>query len=134
MTTALKVLSALTLLGCSGENPYRLPTYPEPPPDLPPGQSPSPTSIWGMVVDETGVCIPGATVAVVKGQGLGQSITQRTPCDAWAYDGGFIFSNLTPGVAMTLRSSAMGDAAEEKTVVPHSGPQMAVLFTPARIR
>ena len=131
MKIALTMLCALPLAGCSAD---ALPTYPDLPHDPPLERPVSPTWLWGMVVDDTGVCIPGATVTVVKGQGLGQSITQRTPCDAWAYDGGFIFSNLTPGVAMTLRSSAVGYAAEEKTVVPHSGPQMAVLFTPARIR
>jgi hypothetical protein len=41
-----------------------------------------------MVVEESGVCIVGATVHVVREQGLGQHITQSTPCDAWAYDGG----------------------------------------------
>jgi hypothetical protein len=87
-----------------------------------------------MVVDEAGVCIVGATVQVVRGQSLGQSITQTTPCDAWAYDGGVVFKDLTPGVEMTLRASASGYAAQETTVVPSSGPQMAVLFTPSRLR
>ena len=128
MKIALSILSAGTLLGCSGENPYRLPTYPEPPPDLPPGQTPSLTSLWGMVVAESGVCIVGATVTVVKGQSLGQTITQTTPCDAWDYANGFEFRNLTAGVEMTLRSSATGYAPVEKTVVPHRGPQTAVIL------
>jgi hypothetical protein len=87
-----------------------------------------------MVVDETGVCIVGATVQVVSGQGLGQTITQTTPCDAWAYDGGVVFRDLTPGAEMTLRASAPGYATQEKTVVPSLGPQMAVLFAPSRIQ
>jgi hypothetical protein len=70
----------------------------------------------------------------VRGQGLGQSVTQTTPCDAWGYEGGVIFRDLTPGVEMTLRASASGYAALEKTVVPSSGPQMAVLFAPSRIQ
>jgi hypothetical protein len=87
-----------------------------------------------MVVDESGVCIVGATVQVVRGQGVGQSVKQTTPCDAWAYDGGFVFRDLTPGVEMTLRASASGYAEQEKIVAPSSGPQMAVLFAPSRIR
>jgi hypothetical protein len=55
-----------------------------------------------MVVEESGVCIVGATVHVVRGQGLGQHITQSTPCDAWAYDGGAVFRDLTPGVEITV--------------------------------
>jgi hypothetical protein len=86
-----------------------------------------------MVVDESGLCIAGATVQVVRGQGLGQSITQTTPCDAWGYDGGVVLRDLTPGVEMTLRASASGFAAQE-SVVPAPGPQMAILFTPSRIQ
>lgn len=134
MKIALSILSVFTLVGCSGETPYRLPTYPEPPPDLPPGQSASLTSLWGMVVAESGVCIVGASVTVVKGQGLGQTITQTTPCDAWGYGNGFEFRNLTAGVEMTLRSSAMGYVPEEKTVVPHFGAQTAVILAPSPIR
>jgi hypothetical protein len=85
-----------------------------------------------MVVDEAGLCIVGATIEVVDG--AGHAVTQTTPCDAWAYDGGVVFRDLTPGVEMTLRASASGYAAQEKTVVPSLGPQMAVLFTPTRIR
>jgi len=133
MRIALSILSAFTLVGCSGDV-QRLPTYPNLPPDPPLERPVSPTWLWGMVVTESGVCIVGATVTVVKGQGLGQSITQRTPCDAWAYDGGFIFNNLTPGVELTLRSSAMGYAPEEKTVVPHGGAQTAVILAPSPIR
>jgi len=73
-------------------------------------------------------------VTVVRGQRLGQSITQTTPCDAWAYDGGFVFNNLTPGVEMTLRTSAVGYAPVEKTVVPSLGPQTALILVPAPIK
>jgi hypothetical protein len=134
MKTALTILSTLTLLGCSGENLSRLPTTPDTPdtPEPPPYQPVSAAWLWGMVVEDSGVCIVGATVTVVRGQGLGQSIKQTTPCDAWAYDGGFLFRNLAPGVEMTLRTSATGYAAVERTVVPSSGPQMALLLVPSR--
>jgi hypothetical protein len=85
-----------------------------------------------MVVDESGVCIDGATIQVVRGQSAGPSVPQTTPCDAWAYDGGVFFKNLTPGVAMTLRATAPGWDPLEKTVVPSSGPQQTVLFAPSR--
>jgi hypothetical protein len=134
MKTALTILSTLTLLGCSPENVQRLPTTPELPPNQPPNKPVSPVWLWGMVVHDHGGCIDGATVTVVRGQSLGQSITQTTPCDAWAYDGGFVFNNLTPGVEMTLRTSAVGFAPVEKTVVPSLGPQTALILVPAPIK
>jgi hypothetical protein len=129
MKFALTILAIFTLLGCSQENSQRSPTAPGP--SVP---TASLAWLWGMVVDEAGVCIVGATVQVVRGQNLGQSITQTTPCDAWAYYGGVDFRDLTPGEEMTLRASASGYAAQERTVVPSLGPQMAVLFVMARIQ
>ena len=141
MKFALIIFVSLTLLGCSQQGAQSfLPTAPGPPtPTSSPVPVPAPpagslTFLWGMVVDESGVCIVGATVQVVHGQGVGQSITQVTPCDAWSYDGGVMFRDLTPDVEMTLRASAPGYAAQEKTVVPSLGGQMAVLFVPSRIR
>ena len=57
MKFALTILATLTLFGCSQGDGYRLPTAPGPPV---PTASPAPTassltSLWGMVVDETGV-------------------------------------------------------------------------------
>jgi hypothetical protein len=95
------------------------------------GPEPLPGSLvwlWGMVITDSGVCIVGATATVVGGQGVGQSIPQETPCDAWAYSGGFLFTNLIPGVPMTIRASAPGFADREMTVIPSSGPQQSVLF------
>ena len=91
--------------------------------------------LWVKVVDESGVCIEGATVQVVRGQRLGTIITQTTPCDAWSYgDDGVIFIGLTPGVEMTLRASASGYAALERTVIPTSGGLTPILLTPSRIQ
>jgi hypothetical protein len=136
MKFAPTILATLAFFGCSQGDVYRLPTAPAPPV---PSASPAPTassltSLWVMVVEETGMCIVGASVQVVRGQGLGQSITQTTPCDAWAYDGGVVFRDLTPGVELTLRSSASGYIALERTIVPSLGPQMAVLFAPSRVQ
>ena len=88
----------------------------------------TPTWLWGMVVDERGVCIDGGTVEVIGGQRLGETITQETPCDAWSYSGGFVFHNLTPGVEMIIRASAPGYVPLVKTVRPYSGGQTAFLF------
>ena len=134
MRFALTILATLSLLGCSQENTQRLPTAPSLLVTTAAPTAGSLTALWGMVVDETGVCIVDATVQVVRGQGVGQSITQTTPCDAWAYDGGVVFRDLTPGVEMTLRASASGYAAQERTVAPSLGPQMAVLLAPSRFQ
>jgi hypothetical protein len=132
----LVISVTLILFGCSEESAQRLPTAPSPPVQTaspPPPPSDSLAWLWGFVVAPSGGCIEGATVQVVGGQGLGQSITQTTPCDAWAYDGGFEFKDLTPGVAMTLRASAPGWSTQENTFVPHLGGQQAVLLALSRI-
>ena len=66
---------------------------------------------------------------MVGGQGVGQSVRQTTPCDAWSYDNRFQFKDLTPGVEMTLRASAPGWNTLMKTVIPHVGVQTGVIFT-----
>ena len=105
-----------------------------PTPTLSPAPSPS-AWLWVMVVDHGGACIVDATLEVVRGQGpVGQSFTQQTPCGAWDYDGGVVFKNLTPGVEMTLRAWAPGYVAQEKTLIPSLGPQMAVLLTPSKFQ
>ena len=128
MKVALVVFVTLTLVGCSRESP-RLPTTPDSP-------APTPNSLtwlWGMVVDETGLCIVGATVEVVAGHGVGKSTTQTTPCDEWDVRG-FELRDLVPGVALTLRASAAGYADQEKTLLPSVGEQSAVIFRTSRIR
>jgi len=125
---ALAIVVTLSLCGCSQNSAQQTLT----PPSL---TAPSPTAstspasqtyLWGYVVDEGGVCIEGATVQVTAGQSVGQTIAQKTPCDAWAADNGFQFNNLTPGVVMTLRASAPGWSTCEYAVTPHAGSQSAV--------
>jgi hypothetical protein len=95
------------------------------------------TWVWAKVVDESGVCIDGATIQVVRGQSMGPNITQATPCNAWGDEfpslGGVVFKDLTPGVEMTLRASASGRSAIETSVTPSLGPIRAVLLTPPRV-
>ena len=135
MKFALITFVTLVLFACSPSAPTGPRAVPPVSPQAPPPQAPASRAwLWGMVVDEGGACIAGATVQVVAGQAVGQSLTQMTPCDAWAYDGGVVFQDLTPGVEMTLRASASGYAAQEKRVIPSLGGQMAILFTPARTK
>jgi hypothetical protein len=80
-----------------------------------------------MVGDTGGQCIEGATVQVVSGPGApGQILMQKTPCGYWDYDGGVVISNLTSGVAITLRASASGWTPAETIVVPTPGGQTAL--------
>jgi hypothetical protein len=131
MKFALLFVATLILVGCSHDSPQRSPAALSPSPV--PTASPATSAVlWAMVVDEGGTCIDGATIQVVRGQRAGVSVPQTTPCDAWAYDGGVFFKDLTPGEAMTLRATAPGWAPLEMTVVPSSGPYGAFLFTPSR--
>jgi hypothetical protein len=82
--------------------------------------APKLVGLLGIVIEHSGNWVEGAIVEVVSGQALGQKVTQSTPCDHWGYSGGFIFKDLTPGVAMTLRASAPGWGTQEKIVVPDS--------------
>lgn len=127
-----RILAALTLAGCAGENAPHPPTASSPPSlPAPPGSS-SGAFLWVLVVEKSGLCITGATVRVVEGEGAGQSIAQETPCDVWGYSGGVTLKDLTPGVAMILRASASGYVAQEKTVIPTLGWQQAVEFSLSR--
>jgi hypothetical protein len=36
-----------------------------------------------MVITETGGCIEGATIQIVRAEGAGERIPQKTPCGAW---------------------------------------------------
>ncbi len=121
MTYARAVVAALILSGCYGEG-------------VPPALvAPDPAvSLWGMVITDSGVCVHDATVRVVRGQGLGRSAAQETPCGAWDYAGGFVFNRLIPGVEMTLRISAPGYVTEDIRVVPEWDQHTALLITATR--
>jgi hypothetical protein len=83
-----------------------------------------------------GVCIPGATVEIVRGQGLGRRVTQTSAwvCSYWEPDFDAHFNGLNEGEELTLRASAAGYTAQEITVVPKVGPQTAVAFELSRIQ
>ena len=121
MRYARIVVAALALSGCSPET---TPSSPETP-NLA-------TALWGMVVDDFGVCIAGASVRVVGGQALDLTAAQQHPCDVWGYGGGFVLAGLTAGVGLTLRVSAPGYVTKDTTVVPSLAPQTALLITPTK--
>ena len=128
MKSARSFLAALALWGCAQPEP----TAPSPPENPPTGSSD--VWIWLMVVDQTGACIPGATIQVVAGQDVGEPITQDTPCDVWGEEGGVEYHHLTAGVSMTLRATAPGYAVEKKTITPLGGWVSATIFAPLPLR
>jgi hypothetical protein len=115
------MFAAFLLLGCSGDIVSPLPEQILPPPGS------SPAFLWGMVVFDSGICIEGVTVAVISGQGAGQSQAQQTPCDAWSF-GGFWFDSLKEGIGMTLRISAPGFVTLDTVLTPRGGSQTAHLI------
>jgi hypothetical protein len=90
------------------------------------------TFLIGMIIDRSGVCIAGASARVLEGQRAGETRMQETPCDAWAYSGGFEFDSLKAGTPMRLRISAPGYVDLDSTVTPRLGIQQATLFEPSR--
>jgi hypothetical protein len=143
---ALPILTTLALLGCSSGDSVPTPTAPSPssltgpalPVPNPPAPMPGPTaSFWAIVVPQGGggVCIVGAKVEIVAGQAIGQSGTMPEVCDVWWVNGAF-FTGLTVGVEMTVRASAPGYLAQERTVMPTPGPGpvMATVIQLSRIQ
>ena len=61
MKLALAILATSTLVACSQGSIQSSPTAAPPP-------GSSTTFLWGMVVDESGVCVADATIEVVGGQ------------------------------------------------------------------
>ena len=155
MNFALIAVVALTFVGCAPERAQPLPTAPSPsvatppapsvptsrdPPAPAPRPAPPPelTFVWVIVLDDgrvSGTCIPGARIEIVRGQGLGRSLTQSTlGCDWWDPDYDATFDGLNVGEELTLRASASGYAAKEISVVPTPGGQYAVPIVLSRIQ
>jgi hypothetical protein len=88
--------------------------------------------VWVMVLESSGLCIPGATVRVISGQRTGETVPMKTPCNAWDDDGGYFFLHLTAGEEMTLQAWAPGYEAREMKAIPNSGPQYALQFVLSR--
>lgn len=113
MKLAVTFVAALSLFGCSEDRTNRLPVTPSPTP-VPPNA----TAVIARVIDQNGSCIVGATVQVVAGQATSKSMVQTQPCGYWDYGHELIFSNLVPGLALTLRATAPGYTTVDNAVVP----------------
>jgi hypothetical protein len=134
MKSVRRIVLVLAAFACSQDSAWRLPVAPAPQVPVPPNQpSASLGTVWMLVLGESGVCVDSATATVLRGQGVGQSVRQVTPCGAWDYGGGILFRDLRPGVTMTLRVSAPGYVAQEVTVLPLSGTYTAWEIYPTRI-
>jgi hypothetical protein len=127
MKFGVAILVIVALAGCSRESVPRIPTAPaspvaDPAPPAPPGPPAGSALLWVMVIGQSGACIDGATIQIVRAEGEGEPIPQRTPCDAWGYDGGLLLTDLTPGVELTLRGAARGYARREMSFLPFPMP------------
>ena len=100
--------------------PRHVPTHASPPSSSQSGSA----FVWAMVVDQSGICIAGATIYVVSGPAAGQTFVQDPECDAWSYSGGVFFGNLSAGDTMTLRASAPGYGSMEKTAIASPSGQV----------
>ena len=142
MRFASIICLTLSICGCSPTAPTPpapppVATPPPAPPPAPPAPAPPPSnmaSLWGIVVDPSGVCIEGATVEVVGGRALlGQRVLQITPCDHTRFTGGFEFDNvpLADVDEMILRASAPGYVSREKPAgVPWDGTNRRFTLVP----
>jgi len=126
MKRALTILAALVLVGCTNDDPTGIAS-------TGPLSTPTPrTILHGLVVNENGECIPGASVQIlIGGQEAGETIEQKTPCTMWDYDHsvGFVLEDVLVGAAVTIRSWAPGHAPQELTVFPTMSPVTEVFLT-----
>ena len=120
MKIGVAILVIVALAGCARESVSRIPTAPASPVAAPAPPAPPTGSalLWVMVIGESGACIDGATVQIVRAEGAGEPIPQKTPCGVWDYDGGLLLKDLTPGVELRLRGAASGYARREMTFLP----------------
>ena len=120
------IIVALTATGCSADSLLSPSTAVD---SSVPTPAPTTAVLWGFVVDQSGACIRDAEVEAIAGQAVGAVMPQDTPCDVWAYGGGFYFKDLTPGIAITIRASAPGYGPREMTVMPFTGGYKALAVT-----
>jgi hypothetical protein len=129
MKFGVTILVIVALAGCSRESAPRIPTAPAPSAR---GPSPAPPTgsaqLWVMVIGEGGGCIEGATIQIVRGQGAGEPMPQKTPCGVWDYDGGLLLTDLSPDVELTLRGAAPDYAPREMTFRAMQGSYRAVFI------
>jgi hypothetical protein len=149
MRFALIAAVILSFVGCAPERPQPLPTAPSPSvattptPSVPSAPDPPApprrlTFLCVVVTGDTlgGGCIYGARVEIVRGQGIGRSLTQTDPgCSYWDPDHNANFYDLNEGEELTLRASASGYVAKEVTVVaPPADGQRALSIVLSKIQ
>ena len=124
MKGALTILASLVLVAC-GKDELTGAIYPEPP-----TASETRTVLRGMVVDEAGQCIQGATVQIT-GQWGEDAIKQEAPCGLGSLgeDLGFTVEDVLLGVGLTILSSAPGYETQETSIVPTQSPYEVVVLT-----
>jgi hypothetical protein len=121
----LPVLLIVGLAGCAS------PAAPLPSTNGPTPSPQSPSLLSGKVLEPSGTCIRGAIVESIAGQAVGQKAVQTGSCDYWSYGGGgFTFTDLTPGVLMTLRASAPGFITREISNVGPSQSEIIIDLEP----
>src|SRR6476469_10001407 len=84
MKFGVAILVIVALAGCSRESVPRIPTAPaspvaDPARPAPPGPPAGSALLWVMVIGAGGGCIDGATIQIVRAEGEGEPIPQRTP-------------------------------------------------------
>lgn len=134
----------LTAAACSRTTTHTTPTGPDasgvsdtlhgptPPPSLPPPSEP--TFIWVVVVGRGGACLPGASVEIVYGSGVGRRVAQSVPCSYWDPDYDAIFDHVNSGEKFVLRASAPGYTPNEQIVYATAGSQFPVAFELSPLR
>jgi hypothetical protein len=116
MTRAMRLLAVVVLAGCAEAAAPTVAPY-------------TGAFVQAVVVARDRGCVPDATVRVVGGPLVHDSLTQVTRCGPWDGDGSsFFFQGLIPGVAVTLRASAPGYVAKEITVLPARTRDVATLI------
>jgi hypothetical protein len=114
--TPARFLFAVLLCACADERTGAI-AGPEPEPPAHPSPVQTSASIWGYVVDGSGICLSGVNIEIVSGPGTGRKVAQTVPCNAWDYGNGFAFDGLPTGSAVTLRATKPGYVQRDVEVV-----------------
>lgn len=115
------MLSASLILACAGEPSRPVPSAPHAgAPGVPSPRPYEKASLWLVVADKDGSCIPGGSLRVVEGQLAGETRVQDLqPCSVWDYGMGIFLTELEPGVKMTITASAPGYVEQSETFYPN---------------
>src|SRR5688500_10547505 len=97
MKFGVTILVVVALAGCSRES---LPSTPTAPASPLPSPGPAPTTgsalLWVMVIGDSGACIQGATIQIVRAGGADEPIPKKPPSGPWAKTAGWPCAALPP--------------------------------------